>query len=391
MVIGIPKEIMRGENRVAATPETVAKLAKTGATVLLETGAGRGSFFTDDEYREAGAGIVAHAEEIFAKGDLILKVKEPQFNPTAGKHEVEMMRPGQCLISFLHPASPQNHETVRALAAQGVTALTLDSVPRISRAQPMDALTSMSTVAGYKAVLAAANRLPKFFPMVATAVGTIQPAQVLVVGAGVAGLQALATAKRLGAVVRAADIRPDACEQARSLGAQVVELGVPEEVAVGDGGYAQKLPAEWLEKERLALAEPAAKADVIVLTALIPGRRAPVLVTEAMVRAIAPGSAIADVAVDQGGNCELTEAGQVVEKHGVSIDGTLNIPGSVPVSATWLFANNMYHFFAYLLRDGKLHVDPDDPVVGPCLVTKDGEVVHRGALEAMGSVGSGSG
>jgi len=299
------------------------------------------------------------------------------------------MKRGQCLISFLHPASPQNHETVRALAAQGVTALTLDSVPRISRAQAMDALTSMSTVAGYKAVLSAANRLPKFLPMVATAAGTIQPAKVLVIGAGVAGLQALATAKRLGAVVQSADIRPDACEQARSLGAEAVELGIPEEIAVGEGGYARTLPAEWLAKERSALASLVATADLIILTALIPGRRAPVLVTDAMVRAMAPGSAIVDVAVDQGGNCELTEPGQVVERYAVSIDGTANIPGSVPVSATWLFANNLYRFFAYLLEDGALRTDSDDPVAGPCLVTKDGQIVHRGALEAMGSVGGG--
>lgn len=383
MVIGIPREIMRGERRVAATPDTVKKMVAGGAEVLVEAGAGDGSFLADDEYRAAGAQVVADVAELFARSDLILKVKEPQFHEAKGAHEVEMMRSGQFLVAFLHPASPPNHDMVKALAAKGVVALTLDSVPRISAAQAMDALTSMSTVAGYKAVLMAADRLPKFLPMVGTAVGMVKPAQVLVIGTGVAGLQALATAKRLGAVVHAADIRPDACEQARSLGAKIVDLGVPAELAVGDGGYARRLPEEWLARERDALRGAVADADILILAALIPGKLAPVIVTEDMVDAMRAGSTIVDVAVDQGGNCEITEPGQVVEKHGVSIDGTQNIPGMVPATSTWLFANNMYHFVMNLLKDGELRLDMDDPIVRPCVVTKDGEVVHEGALEAM--------
>jgi NAD(P) transhydrogenase subunit alpha len=383
MVIGIPKEIMRGENRVSATPDSVGTMIAAGTEVLVEKGAGVGSFFTDDAYRAAGASVIADVADLYARSHLILKVKEPQPHPAKGRHEVEMMKDGQCLVAFLHPASPPNHAMINALAAKRVIALTLDSVPRISRAQPMDALTSMSTVAGYKAVLLAANRLPKFMPMVATAVGVIQPASVLVIGAGVAGLQALATAKRLGAVTYAADVQAAACDQAKTLGAKIVEVNVPPEIGVGEGGSARRLPEPWLAKEREALRETVARSDMLILAALIPGSLAPVLVTEEMVRAMRPGSAIVDVAIDQGGNCEVTAPGQVIQKYGVSVDGTQNIPGSVPTTATWLFANNMYHFVAHLLRDGQLRLDVNDPIIGPCVVTKDGRVVHRGALEAM--------
>ena len=383
MIIGIPKEIMPGERRVAATPDTVGKMTAAGAEVLVEAGAGEGSFFADDQYRAAGADVIRDAGDLFGTSELILKVKQLQHHAATGAHEVEMMRRGQYLIAFLHPAAPQNHEMVRELAARGVVAFTLDSVPRISRAQPMDALTSMSTVAGYKAALLAANRLPKFVPMMATAVGMVQPAHALVIGAGVAGLQALATAKRLGAVVYAADIRPDACEQARSLGAKIADVNVPPEVAVGEGGYAKRLPEQWLAKERQALAESVAKADILILAALIPGKRAPVIVTEDMIEPMRPGSAIVDVAIDQGGNCESTQPGEILDRHGISIDGTQNIPGTVPTTSTWLFANNMYQFVAYLLKDGKVHLDMNDPIIGPCVVTRDGRVVHQGAIEAM--------
>jgi NAD(P) transhydrogenase subunit alpha len=294
-----------------------------------------------------------------------------------------LMKEGQVLVTFLHPAAPTNHQMVKDLAAKGVISLTLDGIPRISKAQGMDALTSMSTVAGYKAVLMAANRLPKFMPMVGTAVGMIKPSNVLVIGTGIAGLQAVATAKRLGAVVYAADIRPDAREQAKSLGAKIVDVGVPAEIAVGTGGYAKKLPDEWLIKEREAIKDTVLEADIIILTALIPGKVAPVLVTEEMVKAMKPGSAIIDVAIDQGGNCEITEPTAVVEKYGVSIDGTKNIPGMVPTSSTWMFANNIYNFIAYLAEDGKIKLNPNDEIVASSLATRDGKLVHAGALEAM--------
>ena len=383
LVFGVPKEIMPGEGRVAATPETAKKMTAEGARVFVETKAGEGSFFSDEEYEQAGANVVAHPEEVYARSDVILKVKEPAFNKQRHKHEIEMMKKGQFLITFLHPAAPANHEMVRALAAKGVVAFTLDGIPRISRAQFMDALTSMSTVAGYKAVLMAADHLPKFMPMVGTAVGAVRPAKVLVIGMGVAGLQAAATAKRLGAVVYAVDIRPEACEQAQSIGAKVVDTGVPAEIALGEGGYAKKLPEEWLAKEREAIKGAVAEADVVILTALIPGKVAPILITEEMVQAMKPGSAIADVAIDQGGNCAITDPGRIIEKYGVSIEGIQNIPGMVPQSSTWLFANNIYNYVANLVKDGRIQMDMGDEIIASSLVTRDGEIVHAGAREAM--------
>lgn len=384
MTIGVPKEIMHGERRVSATPDTVKKMVTDGATVLVEKGAGDGAFFADSAYVEAGGKIIEDVQEIFAKADVILKVKEPLFNDKVNKHEAEMVRDGQYLITFLHPAAPVNHEMMKKLAATGVISITLDGIPRISRAQGMDALTSMSTVAGYKGVLMAANRLAKFMPMVGTAVGVIKPANVLVIGTGVAGLQAVATAKRLGAVVTAVDIRPDAREQSMSLGAKPFDVGVPAEVAIGEGGYAQRLSDEWLNKEREALKPLVKDADIIILSALIPGKLAPILITKEMVASMAPGSSIVDISIDQGGNCELTEAGEVVVKHGVTIDGTKNIPGMMPTSSTWMFANNVYQLLAFLAQDGKIVLDRTDPIIESTLSTIDKQIVHRGAREAMG-------
>ena len=250
-------------------------MVAAGATVLVENGAGEDSMCNDEEYRRAGAEIVSQPEDIFNRADIILKVKEPLFNAKIGKHEAELFKPNQVLVTFLHPANPANHDTVRTLARQGVISFTMDSVPRISRAQQMDALTSMSTIAGYKAVILAANRLPRFLPMMPTAAGIIPPAQVLVVGTGVAGLQAVATAKRLGAKVKSIDIRPDANEQAKSLGAEIIPFDVPQELAVGQGGYARRLPEEWYQREREILAPHVQGSDVVILTALIPGEKAP--------------------------------------------------------------------------------------------------------------------
>jgi len=384
LVFGVPKEIMAGERRVAAIPETVKKMVSNGAKVLVERGAGLGSFFSNEEYEDAGATLVDNVEELFAQADVILKVKEPLFNDKVGKHEVDMMHAGQVLVTFLHPAAPANHEMIKNLTAKGVTALTLDGIPRISRAQAMDALTSMSTVAGYKAVIMAADRIPKFVPMIGSAVGMIPPATVTVLGAGVAGLQAIATAKRLGAVVYAADIRPDAAEHAKSLGAKIIETGVPAEIAIGEGGYARSLPQEWVVKEQEALFDTIAKSDIVVATALVPGRMAPILITEEMVKAMKPGSAIVDVSIDQGGNCELTVGGQVVEKYGVSIDGTKNIPGMVPASATTMFAKNMINFINNMIEDGQVIIDMNDEITASTLVCKDGKLVHAGTREAMG-------
>lgn len=384
MVIGIPREIMHDEGRVSAIPETVKKLVADGNTVLVEKGAGLGSFFPDADYAAAGAELIDDVAELYKRSDLILKVKEPLYNEAKKCHEIEMMHKGQYLITFIHPASPVNHKMVKMMAKQGVIGLTLDGVPRISRAQNMDALTSMSTCAGYKGILMAASDLPKFMPQIFCAVGMIKPVNALVIGVGVAGLQALATAKRLGAVTYAMDIRPAALEQATSLGAKPIDPGVPAELAMAPGGYAQRLPDEWLEKERQLLAEKIKDMDVVFCSALIPGKLAPVIVTEEMVKSMKPGSVIVDIAIDQGGNCEITPAGSREVKHGVVLEGIKNIPGMLPTSSTWMFAHNVYNLTKFLSKNGKIELDFNDEIVKSILVTWDGEIVHAGAREAMG-------
>lgn len=384
MIIGIVKEIMHGEGRVSATPETVAKYLVDGFQVLVENGAGDGAFFADELYQQAGADMVVDCAEIYRRADLILKVKEPLFNAKKNMHELDMMHAGQYLITFLHPASPSNREMIQKMADNGVIGLTLDGVPRISRAQKMDALTSMSTCAGYKGIMIAASQLTKFMPQIFTAVGMIKPCNALIIGSGVGGLQALATAKRLGAVIYAADIRPDAAEQAKSLGAKIIETGVPKEIAVGQGGYANYIPEEWLAKERDALREAVTQMDIIFGSALVPSRRAPNLLTDEMVASMKPGSVIIDISVDQGGNCALTEPGETCVKHGVTIVGIKNIPGMLPTSSTWMFAQNVYHLVEYLVKDGRIELDRNDEIVSGILTTIDGQLVHKGALEVIG-------
>ena len=384
MTIGIPKEIMTGEKRVAASPETVKKFIEDGQKVLIEKDAGVNSLYHDEDYLAMGAEIVAGPVELFKRSDLILKVKEPLFNKAENVHEVDMMHKGQYLITFIHPASPVNHDMVKKLATAGVISLTLDGVPRISRAQNMDALTSMSTCAGYKGILMAANDLSIFMPQMFTAVGMLKPAKVLVIGVGVAGLQALATAKRLGAITYALDIRPAAVEQSQSLGAKVIEFDIPAELAVAEGGYANKLTDEWLEKERQVLSEVIADMDIVFCSALIPGKIAPIVITEEMVKKMKNGSVIVDVSIDQGGNCAITTPGEKEVKHGVMIQGIKNIPGMLPTSSTWMFANNVYNLVKYLIKDGTIKLDTNDEIVRSILVTYDGEIVHSGTKEAMG-------
>ena len=384
MTIGIPKEIMMGEARVAASPETVKKFIQDGEKVLIEKGAGINSLYHDEDYAAMGAELISDPLELYKRADLILKVKEPLFNESLGMHEVDMMHKGQYLITFIHPASPVNHEMVRKLAAAGIIGLTLDGIPRISRAQNMDALTSMSTCAGYKGILMAANDLSIFMPQMFTAVGMLKPAKVLVIGVGVAGLQALATAKRLGAITYGADIRPAALEQTLSLGGKVIEFGVPEEVAVAKGGYANKLPNEWLIKEREVLAAVIPEMDIIFCSALIPGKVAPIVITEEMVKTMKKGSVIVDVSIDHGGNCEITTPGKKEVKHGIMIQGIKNIPGLLPTSSTWMFANNVYNLVKYLTKDAEMALDLNDEIVRSILVTFDGEIVHEGTKEAMG-------
>lgn len=383
MIIGIPKEIMPGEKRVSATPETVQQMCAQGWEVLVEKDAGEGAFYHDAAYIEAGAAILEDCREIYAKADLILKVKEPQFHEEKGAHEIDWMRQGQYLITFIHPAAPANHRMVEQLAKQGVTALTLDGVPRITRAQNLDALTSMSTCAGYKGILLAANYLPHFMPQIFTAVGMIKPTQTLVLGSGVGGLQAIATARRLGSVVYAGDIRPDADEQARSLGAKSIALGVSKEDAVGEGGYAKELSEAQLEAERAVIAEHLPAMDIVFCSALVPGCEAPILVTREMLKLMKPGSVLVDISIDQGGNCACTPPGTVEVIEGVTLIGIKNLPGLLPKSATWMFAQNIYNFAQYLIKDGQMLLDRDDEIVAKSLCTIDGQIVHEGTLEAM--------
>jgi len=383
MLIGIPKEILPEEKRVAAIPETVERYIKMGFEVAVESLAGDEIHFSDEDYKKAGAQIIPDTDKLFAESKVILKVKQPYFNKKTNKHEVEMMRDDGTLIAFLHPAAPSNHEMVRMLRDKNITSFTMDGIPRISRAQKMDALTSMSTVTGYKSVLIAAGRLRKIVPMIGTAIGTIKPANFLIVGIGVVGLQAIATAKRLGATVKAVDIREEARRAATSLGVKVAGFDVPADLAIGEEGYAKALPAEWLQKEREQLKPLVEEADAVILSALVPGEIAPVLVTEQMVAQMKPGSVIIDVSIDQGGNCDVTESGVIIEKHGVSICGVYNIPSSLAVHSSWLYANNIFYYVENLFKNGLDSLDLDDEIVRHSLVTHRGKIVYKGALKAM--------
>lgn len=383
ITIGVPREIMPEENRVAVIPETAGEFIKNGARVMVETGAGEGVYFRDEDYIAAGVKIAAGPEEVYGNSNIILKVKEPLYNESLGKHEAELISRDSVLISFLHPANDLNHKMVEILAERNITSFTLDSVPRISRAQKMDALTSMSTVAGYKAVTFASHKLSRFVPMMPTAFGIIDPARFLIVGTGVVGLQAVATAKRLGARVIAIDIRPEAKEQARSLGVEVIPFDVPQELAVGEGGYARRLPDEWYVKEREVLLPHVEKSDVIILTALIPGQVAPILIDEPMIRKMKKGSIIMDIAVDQGGNCRLSKAGQNQIVHDVLISSIANIPSTLSVDSTWMFARNIMHFLQFVVKNGEIMTDRSDEIIREMLVTINGKIVHNGTLEAM--------
>ncbi len=385
MIIGIPKEIMQNENRVAALPETVEKFKKLGFDVMVETNAGEGAFASDDTYLASGATIAKDAAQVFNSSDIILKVKEPLFNDEYNTHEIDMLKEDQILVTFLHPAAPSNHADVTKMMEKKITAFTMDGIPRISRAQRMDPLTSMSAITGYKSIIMAAAHFPKFIPMIGTSIGMIKPANIIVLGTGVVGLQAIATGKRLGGVVKAVDIRPDAKKDAESLGVKVTGFDVPPEVAVGEGGYAKALSKEWLEQEREYLAPQVAKSDIVVLSALVPGEVAPLLITKQMVESMKPGSVVIDVSIDQGGNCEITDPGIETVHNGVYICGIKNIPGSLPIHSSWLYANNLYYFIENLFKDKTVSdFDMTDEIIKQSLVTYKGKLHHEGTRKAMG-------
>lgn len=383
MQIGIPKEILVEEKRVAATPETVQKYINMGFDVAVEASAGKGIYISDEDYQNAGAKIFSDVETLFSTSDIVLKVKQPVFNKSVGRHEADMLKDGGYFITFLHPAAPENHDMIKRLRDKNITAFTMDGIPRISRAQRMDALSSMSAVTGYKSVIMAANQLQKFIPMIGTAIGTIKPSQFLIIGAGVVGLQAIATAKRLGGVVKALDIRKNACTEADSLGAKIVDFDIPQELAMGSGGYAKSLEHEWLENERNIIASHLSEADVVILTALVPGEVAPILITEQMLSNMRPGAVIMDVSVDQGGNCEATEPGEFIEKSGIYICGIQNIPGRMALHSSWLYANNMYYYVENLFKSSQKTIDFDDEIIKNSLVTHGAVIHHKGALKAM--------
>lgn len=369
MNVAVVREILKGERRVALAPESCAKLVKAGMSVVVESGAGDAAFFPDDDYRASGAHVGNGPVAVLGGADLVLKVQPPAFNPAIGLHEADMMRPGALLVGQLVPA--RHPEAVAKLEERGITAFAMDRIPRITRAQPMDTLSSMASIAGYKAVLLAAHLLPRYFPMLTTAAGTVLPAKVFIIGAGVAGLQAIATARRLGAVVEATDTRPEVREQVQSLGARFVGVETAE-ASQDAGGYAKELSAEFYRKQAELIAARCAAADVVITTALIGGVKAPRLITAGMVHGMRPGSVIVDVAAEGGGNCELTRPGETVEVRGVTICGNDNLPATLPWHASTLFSRNLSSFVLAFWKDGRFQVDLEDEILRAALVTREG-------------------
>ncbi len=381
MKIGVPKETLPGENRVALLPDAVSRLAKSGLEVLVESGAGLAAHASDSDYEEAGAQVV-DGDTLYADAATILKVAPPTLD------EVDRLRSGVVLIGFLNPLG--DLKLAQKLAQAGVTAFSMELVPRITRAQPMDALSSMSTIAGYKAVLMAADTSPRFFPMLVTAAGTLAPARAFVLGAGVAGLQAIASARRIGAVVSAFDVRPVVKEQVESLGASFLQIEMPEEDTEDAGGYAKELSEEAHRREVELVANAVREMDVVITTALIPGRPAPILITEEMVRSMKPGAVIVDLAAEQGGNCALTKPGEHVVVEGVTILGPLNLPAAMPVHASQMYARNISSLLNHLVEEGELKLDWDDEItVGSCL-THDGKIASERTRALVESQASGS-
>jgi len=372
MKVGIPKEITADERRVAATPETVGKIIKKGFEVLVQSGAGEESFISNNDYEKAGATIRPNAASLFSDSDIILKVQKPAQNEEEGKHEIEMAREGSVLIAFLQPAT--SSELIQKMASRKISAFSMELIPRITRAQNMDALSSMANIAGYKSVIEAANAFSKFFPLLMTAAGTVTPAKVLILGAGVAGLQAIATAKRLGAVVSAFDTRPVVKEQVESLGADFIDIDVTHEQAQDAGGYAKELSKEFYQKEKEVIHKNAKNSDIIITTAQIPGKPAPLLITEEMLKDMKPGSVIVDLAVEQGGNCALSEVGKVVTKHGVTIIGKVNVPSLLSVHASQLYARNLANLLFHLFPKQDATLNLEDEITSSSLVTHEGKV-----------------
>jgi H+-translocating NAD(P) transhydrogenase subunit alpha len=379
MIVGVPRESFPGERRVALVPAVVASLVKAGFEVMVEARAGAEAGYPDADYIGKGAKIVAERADVFRAADIVVQVLCPGSNDKTGKADLPLLRRKQVLIGFQRPLG--DLRTIQEVAATGVSAFAVELMPRTTRAQSMDALSSMGTICGYKAVLIAANTLPRIFPMLTTAAGTITPGRVLIIGAGVAGLQAIATARRLGAVTSAYDMRPAAKEQVQSLGGRFVELAVAAENAQDASGYARAQDDAFYKKQRELLGRVVAEHDVVITAAVIPGKKSPVLVTREMVAGMAPGSVIVDLASERGGNCELTKTGETVVEHGVTIIGAINLASTVPYHASQMYGRNISAFLLHLVRDGKLNIDLNDEIIRSTLVTRGGEIVNARVRE----------
>ncbi|MGA2903377.1 MAG: Re/Si-specific NAD(P)(+) transhydrogenase subunit alpha [Candidatus Korobacteraceae bacterium] len=382
MVVGVPRESYPGERRVALVPGVIQNLAKAGLEVVIEAGTGVEAGYPDADYSNKGAKVLASRGDVFSTADIIVQVLCYGSNDRTGRADLPLFRRGQTLIGFVRPLGDVH--TLEEIAATGVSSFSVELMPRITRAQSMDALSSMATICGYKAVLVAADKLPRIFPMLTTAAGTITPSRVLVIGAGVAGLQAIATARRLGAVVSAYDLRPVVKEQVQSLGGRFVELPIEAVDAQDAGGYAKAQDESFYQKQRELLGRVVGESDVVITTAVVPGKKSPVLVTKGMVAGMAPGSVIVDLAAERGGNCELTRAQETIVVNGVTIVGAINLASTVPYHASQMYAKNLTNFLVHLVKDGKLQVNLQDEITNSTLVTQNGELVNPRVREFFG-------
>jgi len=382
VIVGVPKEIYPGERRVALTPVVVPMLAKAGLEVVVESGAGEKAGYLDAQYQEKGGKILSDRNSVFSQSDIVVQVLGHGANDKTGGSDLQLMRQGQVLIGFLRPLA--SAETVQQIAHTGVSAYAVELMPRTTRAQSMDALSAMASIAGYKAVIVVADELPRIFPMMTTAAGTITPSRILVIGAGVAGLQAIATAKRLGAVVSAYDVRPAVKEQVQSLGGRFVELPLETKDAQDAGGYAKAQDEAFYAKQRELLGKVIAESDAVITTAAVPGKKAPILVTEAMVKGMAPGSVILDLAAERGGNCELTHPGEKTVQYGVTIIGPINLAAGAPFHSSQVYARNLTAFLQNLVKDGKVRPPESDDIIRDTLLTQGGEVINARVREMLG-------
>jgi len=380
LIIAVPKEIMPGENRVAIIPEIASKLIKSGFEIKIENDAGLNAGFTNDKYEKSGCKIINSPEELYKGAQIILKVQRPLEYSQSGKNEIDFMEPGSFLITFLYPL--YHYELAKKCADKGINVISMDMIPRTTLAQKMDALSSQANIAGYKSVIMCANELGKIFPLMMTAAGTIQPAKVVIMGAGVAGLQALGTAKRLGAVVEVSDIRPAVKEEVQSLGGKFIEVETSENMQDA-GGYAKEASPEFLQKQKELIFKHVTEADIVITTALVPGKKAPVLVTEEMVKNMKPGSVVLDMAVEFGGNCEVSEKGKTVKKYNVTIIGEPNIPSLVPTHASEVYSKNIFNLLQHISKDGNLNVNLEDEITKGCLITYNKEVINPRVNELL--------